>query len=139
MDGRALSARLMPELRAQVDQLKSEYGCTPSLVAILVCDDPASRQYVRNKERAAADLGCESRTVRMASAVDVVRQRPQRRHIKDVRLIAQLTAQGQVQEPIEAGQKRRQRRRILPWSMGTLHSMHSARRAHAARLLPRAG
>jgi len=68
MDGRALSARLMPELRAQVDQLKSEYGCTPSLVAILVGDDPASRQYVRNKERAAADLGCESRTVRMASA-----------------------------------------------------------------------
>src|SRR5215469_10656659 len=67
MDGRALSARLMPELRAQVDQLKSEYGCTPSLVAILVGDDPASRQYVRNKERAAADLGCESRTVRMAS------------------------------------------------------------------------
>ncbi|HYK65338.1 MAG TPA: bifunctional 5,10-methylenetetrahydrofolate dehydrogenase/5,10-methenyltetrahydrofolate cyclohydrolase [Patescibacteria group bacterium] len=68
MDGRALSARLMPELRAQVDQLKTEFGCTPSLVAILVGDDPASRQYVRNKERAAADLGCESRTVRMASA-----------------------------------------------------------------------
>src|SRR5215470_11130044 len=68
MDGRALSARLMPELRAQVDQLKSEFGCTPSLVAILVGDDPASRQYVKNKQRAAAELGCESRTVRMASA-----------------------------------------------------------------------
>lgn len=58
----------MPELRAHVDQLKSEFGCTPSLVAILVGDDPASRQYVKNKQRAAADLGCDSRTVRMASA-----------------------------------------------------------------------
>lgn len=68
MDGRALSALLMPELRAQVDELKSIHGCTPSLVAILVGDDPASRQYVKNKERAAAELGCDSRTVRMPSA-----------------------------------------------------------------------
>ena len=68
MDGRALSAHLMPELRAQVDELKSIHGCTPSLVAILVGDDPASRQYVKNKERAAAELGCDSRTVRIPSA-----------------------------------------------------------------------
>jgi methylenetetrahydrofolate dehydrogenase (NADP+) / methenyltetrahydrofolate cyclohydrolase len=68
MDGRALSAHLMPELRARVDELKSQYGCTPALVAILVGDDPASRQYVKNKERAAAELGCDSRTVRIPSA-----------------------------------------------------------------------
>src|SRR5580692_12195543 len=67
MDGRALSAHLMPELRAHVDQLKSEFGCTPSLAAILVGDDPASRQYVKNKQRVAAELGCESRTVRMTA------------------------------------------------------------------------
>jgi methylenetetrahydrofolate dehydrogenase (NADP+)/methenyltetrahydrofolate cyclohydrolase len=68
MDGRALSAHLMPELRANVDELKSKFGCTPSLAAILVGDDPASRQYVKNKQRVAAELGCESRTVRMTSA-----------------------------------------------------------------------
>ncbi len=67
MDGRALSAHLMPELRANVDELKSKFGCTPSLAAILVGDDPASRQYVKNKQRVAAELGCESRTVRMPS------------------------------------------------------------------------
>src|SRR5271168_3696522 len=68
MDGRALSAHLMPELRANVDQLKSEFGCTPSLTAILVGDDPASRQYVKNKQRVAGELGCDSRTVRIKSA-----------------------------------------------------------------------
>src|ERR1700684_4418612 len=68
MDGRALSAHLMPELRANVDELKSKFGCTPSLAAILVGDDPASRQYVKNKQRVAAELGCESRTVLMTSA-----------------------------------------------------------------------
>ena len=67
MDGRALSAHLMPELRANVDELKSKFGCTPSLAAILVGDDPASRQYVKNKQRVAAELGCDSRTVRMTS------------------------------------------------------------------------
>jgi methylenetetrahydrofolate dehydrogenase (NADP+)/methenyltetrahydrofolate cyclohydrolase len=68
MDGRALSAHLMPELRANVDLLKSKYRCTPSLAAILVGDDPASRQYIKNKQRAAAELGCESRTIRMTAA-----------------------------------------------------------------------
>jgi len=68
MDGRALSAHLMPELRANIDELKSTFGCTPSLVAILVGDDPASRQYVKNKQRVAAELGCESRTVRMTES-----------------------------------------------------------------------
>src|SRR6266852_568682 len=68
MDGRALSAHLMPELRANVDLLKSKYSCTPSLAAIMVGDDPASRQYIKNKQRAAAELGCDSRTMRMAAA-----------------------------------------------------------------------
>src|SRR5579863_79103 len=68
MDGRALSAHLMAELRANVDLLKNKHGCTPSLAAILVGDDPASRQYVKNKQRAAAELGCDSRTIRMPVA-----------------------------------------------------------------------
>ena len=51
-----------------VDELKSQFGCTPSLAAILVGDDPASRQYVKNKQRVAAELGCASSTVRMKSA-----------------------------------------------------------------------
>jgi methylenetetrahydrofolate dehydrogenase (NADP+)/methenyltetrahydrofolate cyclohydrolase len=67
MDGRLVSAHLMPELRRHVEDLKQNFKCTPSLAAILVGDDAASRQYVKNKQRFAADLGCLSRTVRLAA------------------------------------------------------------------------
>ena len=74
MDGRALSAHLMPELRANVDELKSKFGCTPSLAAILVGDDPASRQYVKNKQRVAGRAW-----MRQPHGADEVRGRDHRR------------------------------------------------------------
>lgn len=68
MDGRALRDRLMPELRRNIDELKTRFGCKPSLAAIIVGNDPASQQYVKNKQRMALELGCESRTVRIPAA-----------------------------------------------------------------------
>lgn len=68
MDGRALRERLMPELRRNVDELKTRFGYKPSLAAILVGDDPASQQYVKNKQRMATELGCDSRTLRIPAA-----------------------------------------------------------------------
>jgi methylenetetrahydrofolate dehydrogenase (NADP+) / methenyltetrahydrofolate cyclohydrolase len=66
MDGRALSSHLMPELRGHADELRQRYRCIPGLAAILVGDDPASRQYVRNKQRMAQDLGFSSQVIRMS-------------------------------------------------------------------------
>jgi len=68
MDGRVLRDRLMPELHAHARELRERHRCTPSLVAILVGNDPASRQYVRNKQKLAADLGFHSRVVAMDAA-----------------------------------------------------------------------
>ncbi|HUO05365.1 MAG TPA: bifunctional 5,10-methylenetetrahydrofolate dehydrogenase/5,10-methenyltetrahydrofolate cyclohydrolase [Candidatus Binataceae bacterium] len=68
MDGRALSAHLQPELVRHVTELRDKHGCVPSLAAILVGDDPASRQYVKSKQRMAADIGCDSRLIRMTPA-----------------------------------------------------------------------
>ncbi len=65
MDGRAVSAHLLPELKRHVAELKQSHGCVPALAAILVGDNPASRQYVRNKQRLADELGCPSQTVRI--------------------------------------------------------------------------
>ncbi len=62
MDGRAVSAELMPELRRHAAEL-SRHGISPGLAAVLVGDDPASRQYVRNKQRYSAQLGFTSRLV----------------------------------------------------------------------------
>jgi len=68
MDGRVLRDRLMPELRAHARELRDRYQCTPGLAAILVGNDPASRQYVRNKQKLAADLGFQSQIIAIDEA-----------------------------------------------------------------------
>jgi methylenetetrahydrofolate dehydrogenase (NADP+)/methenyltetrahydrofolate cyclohydrolase len=62
MDGRAVSAELMAELRRHAGELLGR-GVRPGLAAVLVGDDPASRQYVRNKQRYTAELGFASRLI----------------------------------------------------------------------------
>ncbi|HUY27360.1 MAG TPA: bifunctional 5,10-methylenetetrahydrofolate dehydrogenase/5,10-methenyltetrahydrofolate cyclohydrolase [Candidatus Binataceae bacterium] len=68
MDGRALRAHLMPELRRHAAELAERHGVVPMLVTILVGDDPASHQYVRNKIKLAAELGFRTRIIRIAGA-----------------------------------------------------------------------
>lgn len=63
MDGRAVKQHLMPELERQVALLRDRYKLVPSLAAVLVGQDPASRQYVRNKRRMAQELGCTSEII----------------------------------------------------------------------------
>src|SRR5207253_7118687 len=67
MDGRELSRRLRPELERYARELKQRQHRAPALAAVLVGDDPASRQYVRNKRRFAEDLGFESRMLTMTA------------------------------------------------------------------------
>ena len=59
LDGKALAARIKEGLKKEVAQLTAE-GLTPGLAVILVGEDPASQVYVRNKERACAELGINS-------------------------------------------------------------------------------
>lgn len=65
MDGRELSERLRPRLLNHARELRERYNCAPTLTAILVGEDPASHQYVRNKRRFAAELGFQSELVTM--------------------------------------------------------------------------
>jgi len=67
MDGRALSAHLMPELRAHARELLDHYGFVPTLVAIVAGEDPASQQYVSNKRRIADMLGMKSEVVKLTA------------------------------------------------------------------------
>ena len=67
MDGRALSERLKPELRRYAHELLQRQHSLPTLVAVQVGDDPASRQYVRNKRRFAQELGFNSRLIKISN------------------------------------------------------------------------
>src|SRR5260370_7818887 len=57
MDGRALSDWLKPELTQHANELREKHNCAPMLAAIHIGDNPASRQYERNKRRFAEELG----------------------------------------------------------------------------------
>src|SRR3954451_12534661 len=59
IDGRAVAEKVYAELRGEIAGMKSR-GITPGLAVVLVGDDPASRAYVRNKDRTCRDLGMHS-------------------------------------------------------------------------------
>ncbi|MEQ8275924.1 MAG: tetrahydrofolate dehydrogenase/cyclohydrolase catalytic domain-containing protein [Deltaproteobacteria bacterium] len=57
IDGRAISKQVRAEVKTKVDALKAKIGTTPHLVVVLASDDPASAVYVRNKGKAADEVG----------------------------------------------------------------------------------
>ena len=61
IDGKALSAAIKEEVREQVLLLEHQYGRKPCLCVIIVGENPASQVYVRNKVKAVAFTGMESR------------------------------------------------------------------------------
>ncbi len=69
IDGKALAADLRGELAPRVAALAAR-GVRPGLAVILVGDDPASHVYVRNKARACAETGVDSRHVALPGSVD---------------------------------------------------------------------
>jgi methylenetetrahydrofolate dehydrogenase (NADP+)/methenyltetrahydrofolate cyclohydrolase len=59
IDGAAVAAKVMEETKARIAILAGR-GVRPGLAVVLVGDDPASRAYVRSKDRKAAELGLHS-------------------------------------------------------------------------------
>lgn len=62
IDGKATAAQVRQSLKVQVETLASQ-GMTPGLAVILAGNDPASAVYVRNKEKAAKELGIYSEMI----------------------------------------------------------------------------
>src|SRR5436305_9909801 len=59
IDGRAIAEQVYVDLRGQISDLKLR-GITPGLAVVLVGDDPASRAYVRSKDKMCRELGLHS-------------------------------------------------------------------------------
>jgi methylenetetrahydrofolate dehydrogenase (NADP+)/methenyltetrahydrofolate cyclohydrolase len=59
IDGRAIAEKVYVDLRREIAELK-EKGVTPGLAVILVGDNPASRAYVRSKDKMCRELGLHS-------------------------------------------------------------------------------
>src|SRR5438067_8423568 len=59
IEGRAVAEKVYTELRAEIAELKKS-GRTPGLAVVLVGDNPASRAYVRSKDKMCRDLALHS-------------------------------------------------------------------------------
>jgi methylenetetrahydrofolate dehydrogenase (NADP+)/methenyltetrahydrofolate cyclohydrolase len=59
IDGRAIAQKVYIDLRREIAELKAK-GVTPGLAVVLVGDDPASRAYVRSKDKMCRELGLHS-------------------------------------------------------------------------------
>jgi methylenetetrahydrofolate dehydrogenase (NADP+) / methenyltetrahydrofolate cyclohydrolase len=59
IDGRAIAEKVYVDLRREIAELKSR-GLTPGLAVVLVGDNPASRAYVRSKDKMSRELGLHS-------------------------------------------------------------------------------
>ncbi len=57
LKGAEVAREIRVELKAQVDDMKLNFGVVPGLVTILVGEDPASHSYVRGKQKTAQELG----------------------------------------------------------------------------------
>ena len=65
IDGKQTAADIRSQIGEQVAQLVAEGNRPPHLVAVIVGDDPASKAYVRNKERSAEKIGFKSTVIRL--------------------------------------------------------------------------
>jgi methylenetetrahydrofolate dehydrogenase (NADP+)/methenyltetrahydrofolate cyclohydrolase len=67
LDGKALAKELLAQLADRVEACTAR-GVAPCLAVVLVGDDPASKIYVRSKERRAAKIGIETRDHRLPAS-----------------------------------------------------------------------
>jgi methylenetetrahydrofolate dehydrogenase (NADP+) / methenyltetrahydrofolate cyclohydrolase len=60
IDGTAIAAQIRAEVQAGVEALKKERGIPPGLAVVLVGDNPASKSYVKGKNKEAHEIGIYS-------------------------------------------------------------------------------
>ena len=64
IDGKKTAAKLRDELKKKISDLKSSFNSVPGLTVILVGEDPASKIYVKNKEKFSKEIGINSEVIR---------------------------------------------------------------------------
>ena len=70
IDGKKTAAELREELKKKIIKLKSTFNAVPGLTVILVGEDPASKIYVKNKEKFSKEVGINSEVIRYPENVE---------------------------------------------------------------------
>ena len=70
IDGKKIAAELREELKKKIIEFKATYKSIPGLTVILIGEDPASKIYVKNKQKYAKDIGINSEIIKYRENVD---------------------------------------------------------------------
>src|SRR5437870_6592992 len=68
IDGRAIAENVYVDLRGDIAELEAR-GVTPGLAVVLVGDNPASRAYVRSKDKMCRELGLHSVKLELPASI----------------------------------------------------------------------
>jgi len=68
IDGRAIAEKVYVDLRRDIAELQAK-GVTPGLAVVLVGDNPASRAYVRSKDKMCRELGLHSVKLELPASI----------------------------------------------------------------------
>ncbi|XP_046671964.1 bifunctional methylenetetrahydrofolate dehydrogenase/cyclohydrolase, mitochondrial [Homalodisca vitripennis] len=69
IDGRNIANTILSELKQETDEWVAQGNRRPQLTAILVGEDPASTTYVKNKMKAAKQVGIKTRTIHCLTTI----------------------------------------------------------------------
>ena len=70
IDGKAISAQIREEIKAECEAFAKETGVLPGLAVIIVGENPASQVYVRNKKKACEEVGFYSVVYELPEATE---------------------------------------------------------------------
>jgi methylenetetrahydrofolate dehydrogenase (NADP+) / methenyltetrahydrofolate cyclohydrolase len=69
IDGTVVASSIKSRIKKEVGAMKVKGLAAPCLATVLVGDDPASAIYVKNKQKAATDVGIDTRDHRLSSNI----------------------------------------------------------------------
>ena len=70
IDGKKIAETLRQKLKKEIVEIKSSFKSVPGLTVILIGDDPASKIYVRNKEKFSKEIGINSEVIKYPENIE---------------------------------------------------------------------
>ena len=70
IDGKKIAETLRQKLKKEIIEIKSIFKSAPGLTVILIGEDPASKIYVRNKEKFSKEIGINSEVIKYPENIE---------------------------------------------------------------------
>ncbi len=70
IDGKKIAETLRQKLKKEIIEIKSSFKFVPGLTVILIGEDPASKIYVKNKEKFSKEIGINSEVIKYPENIE---------------------------------------------------------------------